>query len=95
MEPGGLVDGMPILVNPTHAIPEGYVPQVTPITGSEYQFDVNAVSYLNQMMGEAYDQGVILYPISAYRSNESQTRNFNRNWRKTRLPGYQTKRPMP
>ena len=87
VEPGGLVDGMPILVNPTHAIPEGYVPQVTPITGSEYQFDVNAVSYLNQMMGEAYDQGVILYPISAYRSNESQTRNFNRKLEENKASG--------
>ena len=87
VEPGGLVDGMPILVNPTHAIPEGYVPQVTPITGSEYQFDVNAVSYLNQMMGEAYDQGVILYPISAYRSNESQTRNFNQKLEENKASG--------
>lgn len=85
---GSMERRMPLLVNADNPIPEDFKPDVTPIAGSEYQFDRSAVGKLNQMMADAYSEGIILYPISAYRSTESQTRNFNRKLEENKAAGY-------
>lgn len=85
---GSIERRLPLLVNADHPIPENFQPDVTYITGSEYQFDRSAVGKLNQMMADAYGDGVILYPISAYRSQESQVRNFNRKLEENKAAGY-------
>ena len=85
---GSIERRMPLLVNADNPIPEDFKPDVTEIAGSEYQFDRSAVGKLNQMIAQAYTDGVILYPISAYRSTESQTRNFNRKLEENKAAGY-------
>lgn len=85
---GSMERRLPLLVNADNPIPEDFKPDVTEIAGSEYQFDRSAVGKLNQMMAQAYSDGVILYPVSAYRSTESQTRNFNKKLEENKAAGY-------
>lgn len=72
-----------LMVNPTKAMPEDFSPQLANIP-SEYagfagaQFDKRALDELVAMCDAAADDGVKLTVISAYRTNDFQTYNFNR-----------------
>ncbi len=69
-------DEDPLLVNKNNPIPEDFVPQLTEISGG-YQFNSTAAVALNDMMAAAYADGITLWVVSAYRSIEHQTNNYN------------------
>ena len=73
------------LVNPWNAIPEGFAPELTLIdkkyvhpTFKNAQFDARAVEHLHAMCEAALEDNIKLVIISAYRTNDFQTANFNR-----------------
>ncbi len=71
------------LVNPWHPIPEGFDPELALIdkayAGFESaQFDASAIDALHALCDAAKADGIKLTVISAYRTNEFQTFNFNR-----------------
>lgn len=71
------------LVNPWNAIPEGFDPELALIDKAyagfqNAQFDARAIDKLHELCGAAAKDGIKLTVISAYRTNEFQTNNFNR-----------------
>lgn len=68
------------LVGPSNPIPEGYQPELAQIktkyASESARFDVRAVDMLNQMCDAAYEDGVWLWIVSAWRSNARQANNF-------------------
>ncbi len=71
------------LVNPWNAIPEGFDPELALINKSYAgfdgaQFDARAIDQLHAMCDAAKADGIKLIIISAYRTNDFQTFNFNR-----------------
>ena len=67
---------MPILVNRDNKIPEDYKPDVVSIAAG-YQLNKKAAAAWNAMKKAAAKDGVTLKPVSAYRSDASQTTLFN------------------
>jgi D-alanyl-D-alanine carboxypeptidase len=67
---------MPILANHSHPIPDDYDPDLVGID-SGLMLNFRAAHAWREMQAAALADGVSLWAISAYRSNESQTRNFN------------------
>ena len=67
---------MPILVNPQNFIPEGYDPDLVAI-GNGFYLNRRAAAAWHAMQAAASRDGISLWVISAYRSHETQTRNFN------------------
>lgn len=61
-----------VLVNSTHAMEEGYVPQLAEIENN-YYFDARAVEYLQQMLADGRKEGLDFWICSAYRTMEKQT----------------------
>lgn len=78
---------LPLLVNPTNNIPKDFVPDVAEL-GNGYKFDTHATAALNQMLEDGRNSGLSLWIISAYRSNESQIRNFNSKLAEYKALGY-------
>ncbi|MCL2539416.1 MAG: D-alanyl-D-alanine carboxypeptidase family protein [Oscillospiraceae bacterium] len=68
--------GKPILVNRSNYIPDDYDPDLVPIAGDNH-LNRRAAEALGDMFDAAAADGISLWIVSAYRSNESQTRNFN------------------
>ncbi len=72
-----------LLVNPWNSIPEGFDPELA-LINSKYagfagaQFDARAIDQLHAMCDAAAEDGIKLVIISAYRTNDFQTFNFNR-----------------
>lgn len=60
------------LVNGSHPLREGYVPELSPLEGSEEQFDSRAVEPLEEMLGAMENEGLNPMVCSAYRSEETQ-----------------------
>ena len=79
-------DATPILVNPTHKIPEGYSPELVKLPCG-YKYEKTAASALADMTAAAKKAGYSLDVLSAYRSNESQIRNFNNSVEKYKKQG--------
>ncbi len=69
-------DDPPMLVNKENYIPEGYEPALSSV-GDGYEFATVGVQALKDMMSAAANEGVNLWIVSAYRSNERQTNNYN------------------
>ncbi len=71
------------LVNPWNAIPEDFNPELALIRDvyagfDNAQFDARAIDQLHALCDAAKFDGINLTVISAYRTNEFQTYNFNR-----------------
>lgn len=72
-----------LLVNPWNSIPEGFDPELA-LIDSKYagfagaQFDARAIDQLHAMCDAAANDGIKLTIISAFRTNDFQTFNFNR-----------------
>lgn len=60
-----------VLVNPTHAMEEGYVPKLEEIENN-YYFDARAVESLKKMLADGRREGLDFWICSAYRSTEKQ-----------------------
>lgn len=71
------------LVNPWNAIPEGFDPELALIDKAyagfdDAKFDARAIDQLHALCAAAKADGIKLTVISAYRTNDFQTYNFNR-----------------
>lgn len=64
------------LVNPEKTIDSDWIADMTYID-SEYRLDSRIVTAYKDMVAAATDDGVNLYPISCYRSYDTQTRLYN------------------
>ena len=67
---------LPVLVNPTHPMAEGYMPQLKEVRDG-YYLDERAAGALEQMLVDAEKDGISLWIVSAYRSVERQVNNYN------------------
>lgn len=80
---------MPILVNPSNKLPDSYKPDVEVIgNGCSYSYDRTALVAYRAMAAAAKAEGIILSPVSAYRSHEKQTTNFNNKQKEYENMGY-------
>ncbi len=68
-------DGVPLLVNKQNPIPEDFEPQLE--TVFDYSFSTDGAQALRDMINVAADEGINLYIVSAYRTIERQTNNYN------------------
>lgn len=67
------------IVNGSYALPNGYKPTLAEaVKGSGYYLDYRVAPYYQQMYDAAKADGIILTPVSGYRSYERQERNFER-----------------
>ncbi|MEG0854109.1 MAG: M15 family metallopeptidase [Angelakisella sp.] len=74
-------------MNPTNKIPEGYKPDVVEM-GNGYSFDRKGTEAYNAMAKAAKADGISLWVVSAYRSHEKQTTNFNNKIKEFQGMGY-------
>lgn len=65
-----------VLVNNSHPMPEGYVPELTEITPG-YSVDSRIADPLREMLAAAKAEGLNILVCSAYRSVEKQIQVFN------------------
>lgn len=80
---------MPILVNPHNKLPDNYKPEVEVIgNGCSYSYDRTALVAYRAMAAAAKAEGITLSPVSAYRSHEKQTTNFNNKQKEYENMGY-------
>ena len=82
-----------MLVNQWSYMPEGYVPEVRPISyegvsPANNKFDVRAAEALEQMLADARAAGYNMYLVSAYRTHEYQVNLFNRKVNEYKALGY-------
>lgn len=66
---------LPLLTGPDNPISKDFQVDVVEIGGG-YKFDSHAAQALKDMLAAAAAENISLYPISAYRSYESQTRLY-------------------
>ena len=66
-----------VVVNGTRAMPEGYVPQLATVAGSDVKMDFRVAPYYTAMYDAAKKDGITLTPYSGYRSYDRQKRNYN------------------
>lgn len=79
----------PILVNPHNKLPDDYKPDVEVIgNGVSYSYDRTALVAYRAMAAAAKAEGITLSPVSAYRSHEKQTTNFNNKQKEYENMGY-------
>lgn len=66
-----------VVVNGTRAMPEGYVPQLAAVAGTDVKMDYRVAPYYTAMYDAAKKDGITLTPYSGYRSYDRQKRNYN------------------
>lgn len=66
-----------VIVDKDRQMPDGYVPELEFVANSDYALDSRVAKYYTKMYNDAYEEGIVLTPYSAYRSYESQNNNFN------------------
>ncbi|MEG1686965.1 MAG: M15 family metallopeptidase [Angelakisella sp.] len=78
---------MPVLVNPTNKIPEGYDPDVVDL-GNGMSLNRKAAKAYDSMLRKANKDGITLWLVSAYRSTERQVVVFNTKVKEYEAAGY-------
>lgn len=76
----------PILVNSTNKIPNDFEPDVIEI-GNGYYLDRKAAKAFSKMTSGATDDGISIWPVSAYRSLERQVTVFNNKLQENKNKG--------
>lgn len=76
-----------ILVNSSHALPDGYVPEMTAVDNTSFQFDIRAAEDLNAMLRDARAEGLSPMICSSYRTWERQTTLFEKQVEKQQATG--------
>ncbi len=79
---------MPMLVNFENFLPEDYDPDTVPIPGTSFTVNSKVNDAYQEMLKAANRDGISLWVLSAYRSNETQTRNFNNKVQEYKNLGY-------
>lgn len=67
-----------VLVNSSHALADGYVPELVTVDHTDFKFDARAAADLNAMLQGARDAGLSPMICSSYRSWERQTQLFEK-----------------
>lgn len=67
-----------MLVNSTHGLPDGYVPELVKVDQTDFKFDVRAADSLNAMLQAARAEGLSPMICSSYRSWERQNTLFEK-----------------
>lgn len=78
---------LPLLVNPTNKIPDDYQPDVADM-GNGYSYDKKATRAYNELLKKAKADGISLWVLSAYRSFDKQTTNFQNKIKEYENLGY-------
>ena len=81
---------LPMLVNSTNKIPDDYDPDVVDM-GNGFNCGRKANTAYAAMLRKANADGVNLWVVSAYRSHEKQTINFNNKVQEYKNQGYSAK----
>ena len=71
-----------VLVNITHPLQEGYVPELRKVDGTSYRFDVRAADALERMLADCRAEGLDPMICSTYRTWEKQTELFEKQVKK-------------
>ena len=66
-----------VVVDKNRQLPEGYVPELEYIAGSDHTLDVRVAGKFNEMYDVAYAEGIVLTPYSGYRRYSTQESNYN------------------
>lgn len=80
-------EGIPLLLTPNRAVPADYTYELADI-GSGYQMDSRAAVAYNAMQSAAAQENIYLTPLSAWRSAEKQTNNYNASVQNYLAQGY-------
>lgn len=78
---------MPLLVNSDHLMPDDYSPTVVSV-GDNYKLEAKAAAAWQDMQAAAWEDGVSLWIISAYRTLERQTELYNEKVEEYKNLGY-------
>lgn len=65
-----------VVVNSGREMPEGYVPQLEYVAGSEEEMDYRVAPWYDKMYYAALEDGITLTPYSGYRSYDLQKSNY-------------------
>lgn len=76
-----------ILVNNSHAMADGYVPELVTVDNTSFKFDARAAEDLNTMLADARTEGLSPMICSSYRSWERQTALFEKQVEKQQNTG--------
>ena len=66
-----------VVVNSGREMPEGFVPKLETVAGTDVRMDYRVAPWYNKMYDAAKKDGIILVPYSGYRSYERQKINYN------------------
>lgn len=66
-----------VVVNSGREMPEGYVPQLQGVAGTDIKMDYRVAPWYDKMYYAAKEDGITLTPYSGYRSYERQKYNYN------------------
>lgn len=78
---------MTVLVNNSHAMADGYVPDLVTVDNTSFKFDARAAEDLNAMLADARAEGLSPMICSSYRSWERQTTLFEQQVEKQQNTG--------
>ncbi len=66
-----------VVVNSGRAMPEGFVPELKTVAGTDVRLDYRVAPHYDEMYNAAKKDGIYLTPYSGYRSYERQKINYN------------------
>lgn len=66
-----------VVVNSGREMPEGYVPKLQSVAGTDIKMDYRVAPWYDKMYYAAKEDGITLTPYSGYRSYERQKYNYN------------------
>ncbi len=76
-----------VLVNNSHALADGYVPELVTVDNTNFKFDARAAEDLNTMLQDARAEGLAPMICSSYRAWERQTALFEKQVAKQQATG--------
>ena len=76
-----------VLVNNSHALADGYVPELVTVDNTNFKFDARAAEDLNAMLQDARAEGLAPMICSSYRAWERQTALFEKQVAKQQATG--------
>ena len=86
MDQGKEGDWKLTLVNRSHPLEDGYVPELAEIENN-YYFDARAVGFLQEMLADGRKEGLDFWVCSAYRTIEKQTELYENKVRRLEAEG--------
>ena len=76
-----------VLVNSSHVLADGYMPELVTVDNTDFKFDKRAADAMNTMLQDARAEGLSPMICSSYRSWERQTTLFEKQVEKQQAAG--------